>query len=43
MSEEEKESELREACLWCAQWNNGECKPCREKFDIPPKSQENNR
>lgn len=37
-----KEPELKEACLWCADWNNGECKPCREKIEgDSPKPQEN--
>lgn len=28
--EQEEEPELREACLWCFEWNNGECKSCRK-------------
>lgn len=27
----EKEPELRPECLWCAEYKNGECKPCRNK------------
>ena len=23
------EPELREACLWCGSYNNGECSPCK--------------
>ena len=26
---EENEPELREECLWCGDWNKGECNPCR--------------
>ena len=28
--EKQEEPELREACLWCADFNGGECKPCRK-------------